>query len=352
MPVTKSAIIRYRIIDQLLRNRQHRFPSIEFLRSEVEKRLYGESSNSVSQSTIEKDLRAMRSDDSLGINAPICYNKKEKGYYYDDPDFSLDGLSLTEDDLNALRKAAGLLDVFADIPVLGELREAIGKINARLLVADQPDGEPESKYIVFEKPSSTPGSRWIKSIYEAITERRVIHFDYLRIYNSGEIKRRELQPYQLREKNNCWYVIGFTQKHREFTIYALDRIRSMETGETFLRKADFNETLLYQGSVGIMTGTGNPEEVILDISGPHRHRLPLNPLHSSQQMIEESGERTRFRLEVQINEELVSHLLPMCRHLQVIAPEKLKKMIVEELRAGLACQENGTGTSYGKPGTR
>lgn len=335
MPANKSAVLRYRVIDQLLRNRQKKYPTLEELRDEVECRLFGPDSNSISRSTIEKDLRAMRDDTSLGINAPIAYNKKEKGYYYSDPTYSINGMGLTEEDQYALREAAGLLRVFADFPVFASLRVAVEKISTRVMLPGDLNDSESEQYIHFEQAEASPGVRWIKPIYEAIVNRKTIVFDYVRIYQQGDIKQRVLEPYQLREKHNRWYVIGYTRKHKRFTTYSLDRIQQLETGASFYRNSDFNESDFYRDSVGIMTQTGDPQQVILDVSGPPALMIQFNPIHPSQQVLSNSGDIIRFGMQVAVNEELVSQLLPFCRYLKVVEPMQLRQMILAELEQGL-----------------
>lgn len=333
-------MLRYRIIDKILRNRQKKFPSKNYIRDEVEVRLYGPDSNSISLSSIEKDIQDMRHDTSLGINAPIRYNRKENGYYYSDPSYSMDGFGLTEDDQQSLREAAGLLKLFSDYPVFSNLRVSIEKICTHLMLPGDLNEVYNRKYIHFEQGDPAGVAiKWIKPIYEAIVNRNEIEFDYIRVYQEGDVQRRWLEPYQLREKNNNWYVIGYTRKHNSFTTYALDRIQNLAySGKTFLPTADFNETEIYKNSVGIMAGTGPAERVVLEVSGAPRLVLKFNPIHISQQILNETANTTRFELHVEVNEELVSSLLPFCRHLKVIEPGKLRQSLLEELKGGLENQ--------------
>ena len=79
MPHIKNALIRYRIIDRMLRNKYKTFPSKADLREACEEALYGESyGDNICDSTIEKDMFAMKMDH----DAPIKYSKSNAGYYY------------------------------------------------------------------------------------------------------------------------------------------------------------------------------------------------------------------------------------------------------------------------------
>ena len=78
MPSNKYALFRYRIIDKLISNKYKPYPSKEDLRNACEDELYGIGSERIFDSTIEKDLWAMRNESLLGYNAPIKYSKLEK----------------------------------------------------------------------------------------------------------------------------------------------------------------------------------------------------------------------------------------------------------------------------------
>ena len=86
MPHIKNALIRYRIIDRSLRNKYRPYPSKRDIRELCEEALFGSvEGQNICDSTIEKDLFAMR----LEHDAPIKYSKRDGGYYYTDPEFSI-----------------------------------------------------------------------------------------------------------------------------------------------------------------------------------------------------------------------------------------------------------------------
>src|SRR5690606_15976144 len=112
MPVNKYALLRYRIIDKCLRNKLKHYPSKEFLRQACEETLYNSSFERISISTIDKDLYAMRNDETLGFMAPIAYSKVHDGYFYKDENFTIDTIPLNEDDVDAIRFAVQTLHQF------------------------------------------------------------------------------------------------------------------------------------------------------------------------------------------------------------------------------------------------
>lgn len=71
MPANKNALIRYKTIDNCLRNKYHRW-TIDNLMDACSDALYDMEgiSKGVSLRTVQADLQIMRSD-KLGYNAPI-----------------------------------------------------------------------------------------------------------------------------------------------------------------------------------------------------------------------------------------------------------------------------------------
>ena len=331
MPANKNAIIRYRIIDRCLRNNMRKYPTKEDLRDAISNQLFGDGSDAISLSSIEKDIIAMRDDEALGYNAPIKYHKTHKGYYYEDPNYSIDGLGLSEQDSDALREAASVLNSFSEIPVFANLKEAIEKINTRFsLSADL--GDPGiDQYVQFEQSVTTKGKEWIKPVYAAIVNRQPVRFLYYNVYKN-ESREHTLDPYLLKEVRNKWYLIGWNNKHSDFTTYALDRISELRAdGKPFKYRRDFNPGDFYKYSTGIMEGQRPDETLVLEFYGPMARLIEVSPVHHTQKIIKRGTDQLQVELEVNLTEELKRQLLSFCNNMKVIRPAKLKKWMKEEL---------------------
>jgi hypothetical protein len=125
MPHIKNALIRFRIIDRMLRNKYKPFPSKLELRSACEESLYGsDHGNNICDSTIEKDMFNMK----MEHDAPIKYSKLHKGYYYEDPNFSINDIPLSEDELSSIKFAVKTLQQFKEVPFFQQFGNAIDKL--------------------------------------------------------------------------------------------------------------------------------------------------------------------------------------------------------------------------------
>ena len=108
MPANKNALIRYKTINNCLRNKYRRW-TLDDLVDACCDVLYDMEGikKGVCTRTVQMDIQIMRSD-KLGYNAPI--EVYDKIYYrYSDPDYSITEMPLTQDDCKLLKDAIGLL---------------------------------------------------------------------------------------------------------------------------------------------------------------------------------------------------------------------------------------------------
>src|SRR5574344_2775395 len=109
MPANKNALIRYKTIDNCLRNRYRRWP-LDDLVEACSEALYDMEGikKGVCTRTVQMDIQMMRSD-KLGYNAPI--EVYDRIYYrYADPGYSITEMPLSMEDCKLIKKAIDLLE--------------------------------------------------------------------------------------------------------------------------------------------------------------------------------------------------------------------------------------------------
>lgn len=130
MPANKNALIRYKTIDNCLRNRYRRW-TIDDLVDACCEALYEMEGirKGVCTRTVQMDIQIMRSD-KLGYNAPIVVY--DKIYYtYADPCYSITEMPLTQDDCRLLKQAITLLGNNDNIDT-DKTRKILKKVQNRL----------------------------------------------------------------------------------------------------------------------------------------------------------------------------------------------------------------------------
>jgi len=323
MPKNKSAATRYRVIDQMLNDERKPYPNLEQLAAKCSAVL----GSDVSTSTIEKDIRAMREQAPKGYSAPIVYSKIEGGYVYGEVGFSIAELNLNEEEWSSLQFASQLLYQYKDVPVFSNFKNAIERINTRFALGIDGNDKVLDEVVQFEKAVNTNGMEFIELIYSAIKDKQAIEFKYRNVYKKTT-SSSSLIPYLIKEHRNRWYVIGWSTEKEKYTTYALDRMSDVNVLEGAVKKrSDFNASSFFQNSTGIMESNTKPEEVLLTIKKPISDLVLLEPLHSTQKLINEKNDRVQITLKVLVNEEFQFKILGMGSYCIVDKPASLRKSI-------------------------
>lgn len=329
MSQIKNALIRYRIIDRLIRNKYRPFPTKEDLRSACEESLYGsDDGGNISDSTIEKDLFAMR----MEHDAPIKYSKRDKGYYYSEEDYSINDIPLSEDEIESIKFATNTLIQFRDSAMFKQFGFAIDKIFDRINISPDPNAADISNLVQFEIPVSSAGNELLAPLLNAIRNKNVVTFDYASFVN-GVRKAREVIALLLKEYRNRWYLISYDLDKSTVITYALERIENLEiTEENATLEINFNAEQFFKNAIGI-TANENAivENVILKADNISAKYIQSQPFHHSQEIIEEGVKQTVFSLQVLISEELIRSILSYSGEVEVVKPASLRETIVNRI---------------------
>ena len=331
MALNKYAAIRYRIIDECIRSRSAPYPSKESLRQACEEALYGTSDGSnISLSTVDKDIWALKNESVLGY-APISFSRAHNGYYYTDPDFSL-SLPLNREDISLIRLALQTLTHFKETRLFRDLETAVNKIQGRIMVADHLADSHLEKVIQFETVSAGLGHELLPQVLEAIRQHQEIEFRYTP-HVDGISRQYRFHPYLLKENKNLWYLVGMETGSGRIRTLGLDRMDKVGlTGSTFLEDQDFNPDLYFRYSFGIGTYSGKPEEIMLRFDPVQSRYIRSNPLHPTQELINEDDGCTVIRIYVIPSDELKMQILSYGPKVEVISPEWLRLETAQMLK--------------------
>ena len=324
MPVIKNALLRYRIIDRCIRNEYLPFPTKEFLRQACEEELFGSSTGeNICHSTIEKDIFAMRMDH----DAPIQYNKKEKGYYYSDVEFNMDDIPLTDSDISAIKAATSILNQFKNTRLFSQFQYAIEKILDRVTLTENNKSNFNDDIVHFESLPTVGGNEHLEPILKAIQSKKVIQFEY-QSFKSDNISVRRIHPYLLKEYRNRWYVIGKSELKNKIITFGLDRIKGLFLlDNTFSVDSSFSPDLFFQYSIGITAYDGSPENVVIKTNKVLSKYLISQPLHHTQEVVDIKKDFYTFSYYLLPSFELKMLLLGFGNDLEVVKPDSLIKDI-------------------------
>lgn len=329
MPHIKNALIRYRIIDRLLRNKYKPFPSKKDIREMCEEALFGSvEGENICDSTIEKDLFAMR----IEHDAPIKYNKREGGYYYTNPDFSINDIPLTNDDITSIKFAINTLSQFREVDMFKQFGNAIDKIVDRFTISEDPRDQDISKFVQFEVAFSSSGNEFLTPLLEAIKGCQNTIFEYTS-FVSGKTKTRKVVPLLLKEYRNRWYLISFDLEKKEVTTYALERMKNVVVlEEKGIKPPNFNPDNFFKHAVGITSSEDDPSLIVFKADNVSAKYIESQPFHLSQKIIKEGKNKTTFELKVLISEEFIRALISFGGGIEIIEPLELREEIIFRLK--------------------
>lgn len=325
MPVNKSAMVRYRIIDGCLKNSMHRYPSIEYIRDKISDKLGTE----ISVSMLHKDLAAMRTE----FNAPIANDKQHGGYYYTDENFSIQAIPLTKEEIAALDYSTALLQQIKGSKMFQQFENAINKLIEGYRIS-KITGEETTRFLQIEEPLRQTDSQWLETILEAIVHRNVLNIEYHPF--GREHKEHLVSPYLLKEYHNRWYLIGHSERAKNILVMALDRIKQIQASDTaYVFATDFKPEDFFRYSFGItQRHDEEPQQVVLSFTPQQAQYILTQPLHHSQQVIKETNDEIQVAYLVYVSHELIMTILSYGANVKVLKPISLRnqvKAIIKEM---------------------
>jgi predicted DNA-binding transcriptional regulator YafY len=328
MPITKSALRRYRIIDAAINNKQKPFPT----KTELLDKLAEKLGQPISESTLDKDIYDMKNELELGYDAPIQFNKAKGGYQYTEVGYSISKFPVTDSDMEAIRFAADTLEQYSDIPLFKQFREAITKINVKLKMNESVDEEEIEKVVMFEYAENLSGVEWLRELLSAINNRQQVKFAYENIYK-GQTKSYVVHPYLLKEFRNRWYLISWSSERKDFLTFGLDRVSKLEVlRDSFVKKKDFKPELFFKHSIGITEFDRKPVDVVLDFDPMIGKLIKTQMIHPSQKVMSDKANVLKIKLHVFITEELIQLILGWGQHVTVSKPKELRDEICLRLK--------------------
>ncbi|WP_462251172.1 phytanoyl-CoA dioxygenase family protein [Ekhidna sp.] len=327
MPVNRNALVRYKTIDNCLRNR-HRKWTLEDLIEACSDALYDYEGidKGVSRRTVQMDIQMMRSD-KLGYHAPIIVEDK-KFYTYSDPDYSITNIPLTDQDLGKLSEVVDILKQFKGFTHFQELSGMVQKLEDKIHVSKT----NERPIIDLEKNENLKGLEYIDPIFQAIVNKQCITLTY-QSFKARSSNTFNFHPALLKEFRNRWFVLGKKKPQTGFMLLALDRIEVLE--ESIHPVMAFDESTIedfFRDVVGVSVNEGeDPIEVVLAIDHSNAPYVLTKPIHHSQKLVEKNDQGIVVSIQVQPNFELEREILGFGESIKVISPSRLRSRIKEKL---------------------
>lgn len=337
MPVNKNALLRYKTIDDCLRNTRRQW-TLEDLIDACSDALYEYTGKDelVSRRTVQMDIQRMRSSE-LGYEAPIeVYDRKY--YRYSDPEFSITDTPLSAADIQQMSEAVSMLKQLSGFKGFAGMEDIVGRLQDHVSAVRK---EREAA-IYFESNDRLRGLHHLTPLYEAIVSKTPVRITY-QSFKARKPSVMVFSPYILKEYRNRWFVFGEGTQHSYVANLALDRIQFVEpapAGTVFKEDPAFNPETYFRNLIGVtkIPGKSDRESVVRFWASPGRAPyIETKPLHPSQMVAERRDDGSIiFQMTVCHNMELENALLEFAEDVKVLQPKTLVKAIEKHLLAAAA----------------
>lgn len=336
MSQNKNALIRYKVIDKCLQNKYRQWTLEDLIEccSEALSEYEGRDIP-ISKRTIQMDIQLMRSE-KLGYNAPIVvYDKKY--YKYEDEDFTITDIPLTETDMNVLTETVSMLKQFKDFSLFNDVSDILQRLEDKIY-SEKSHTKP---VIYLDKNENLKGLHYLDEIYQAIIKKMVLIITY-KSFKSREETKFPFHPFILKEFNNRWFLIGKKKASQPVTHLALDRIVSIDYDFNLpYLEEDFDAESYYKDIIGVTVNSGlQPRRIELWIDASNAPYVITKPFHSSQRIIKENEDGSIIvHLFVIPNYEMERLLLGFGNCLEILRPEGLRNRMKKTLQKAISRYE-------------
>jgi predicted DNA-binding transcriptional regulator YafY len=185
-------------------------------------------------------------------------------------------------------------------------------------------------------PRPSEDEEVLGAIREAIKSLRMIRFRYLGGSSPGRV--REVAPYGLLFGRSN-YLVAAEGEGGEARNWRLDRIAAVEIlDKSAARPLGFSLQAYADRSFGIYQD--GAEDVVLRISPEAADSALRWRFHTNQKLERESDGAVRVSFNASGMRELAWHLVTWGEDVEVIAPERLRTILVDELRRALRAHED------------
>ncbi len=325
MPVTKNPYLRYKAIDARLRNRQKPLPTIQDLIQACAK----ETEQEPSLDTVVKDIKNMR----YSFHAPIDYCRSKRVYEYTDDTYRFDGVGLMEQDINSIKNAIELIQSIGSSRVSGQFEHAMEKV----LTAYRekfPQGNFKRQFIQTDAAKDFRGFQHFDLFFRAIKDRipvSIVHYSY----SKHKFTSRIIHPMLLKEFDNRWYVVAFSEEHNEIRTFGFDRIHDPVCVQGDFRGEQGPDAVSYfQNIYGIYPIENQDiQSILIDISPQELAYFRSYPIHESQQFVRvQNSGRARIKLNLIPSFELIRLLRSFGSTIRIVEPEWLRLEVNENFK--------------------
>ena len=334
MPINKDSLVRYQTLDKCFRNFKKKY-CVRDLREECMEALKyshcGEA-KSVSTRTIYSDIEYMRENDKWKAPIETYFENRQAYYRYSDKNYSINNLSLSEEELNQLNETLAMLSRFQGLPNFDWINDIIARLRVKMDLNCNSD-----TIISFEYNQKLTGIERMSDLFNFIVRGKVLNIKY-RTFRGNDERLFVIHPYYLKEYNSRWFLLGYDQKRKAISNLALDRIISIKVNNNVRYRDNtlINFDSYFKDIIGVtIPNDRTVEKVVLKFTPERFPYVATKPIHPTQRTINEK--ECMVELSVIPNKELQAAIMHYGADVEVLEPESLRAFFEETAERMCKC---------------
>ena len=188
--------------------------------------------------------------------------------------------------------------------------------------------------IVLEKIPA--GKHFLNPIIDAMKQNRKLVLTY-RKFGQEEPYTITVEPYAIKVFKQRWYLLAKNYKRSLPTIYALDRVLSLQvTDELFEFPENFSTERFFKDFYGVLCHADEEvERIVIRAYPPLTHYLRTLPLHHSQKELQSTPEYADFEFYLHPTFDFLQELFAQTHEVEVLEPLRLRNSMKEYLLKAL-----------------
>jgi len=290
-----------------------------------------------SRATVKRIIEDMR----LYLNAPVVYDRERNGYRYDQGEggmYELPGLWFNPSELHALLSVQQLLEDVQPGLLDPHLKPLQRRIDELLRLQHTGSQGLAGRIRILQMAARSAGDCF-QTVAGAVAQRRRLKLRYFARANAKH-SDREVSPQRLVYYRDNWYLDGWCHLRDGLRTFALDSVATARQLDSQAR--EIPQSILdahHAASYGIFAGA--PRRIAVLRFDPRRARwVAKERWHRDQEgrFLDDGS----FELRVPYSNplELIMDVLKYGPDVEVVAPEELRRTVVERLCAALRVYES------------
>lgn len=325
----KNAYIRYKVLDRCFRDSRKRY-YIEDLLDACNDELYNYDGSSVTERTIRDDIHFMQRQAGGGVPLVKKYDGHRAYYMYSDRNFSIMDLPMSQSEVEMLSDTIQMLSRFKGLPNHEWLNATLAQMKSTFNI-----NHAKASYVSFSQNEDLKGLKYFTPLYESIVSQHVLSLEYHKF--GGPSYNRIIHPYQLRQYNNRWFLVGKEPTVSEklpIVVVPLDRIdnyKILENEKFSPLKGDVEA--YFKDMVGVSPKFGEScQHVVFKAYHPADSYIVTKPIHHSQRVVERHEDYTILSLDLIPTYEFETIMLTYADKCEILEPLDLRGKIKERAK--------------------